>query len=670
MITGKLTYDNEWIVLDTDNAQELNQIKNALTMHIPNWFILIKKNPHINVTETFINEYRMIPVGLWLQVVYICQKYNIVLKFDDDFNCRIKDCNLSRIEYDQYIDSLFKNSEKIKPRDYQRDAVFNILNYKRCCIEISTSGGKTLISYMLFRYFIDILELKHILFITPKTNLTTQSGDKFYEYDCGNKLVSNWSCAEIHAKAPKKKVYDDTIIFGNYQSLCRKKPEFFEQFDAVIEDECLVPDTLISMADDSKKKICDVKIGDLVWTYNEYTENKEIHEVEYVYHNLSINEKLYEVKFSSGKLLHITGNHKIFVPIERGYWKRVDELDLDEDFVFNELECGEYIESIKEIEQVSEVYNLRIKSSTEYNHNYFANGICVSNCHHGTATSLKQIRRRCTNAKYFVGMTGTFPKEDTYENLLLQSYLGPVVYRLSSHELINKVNSATPVHVAVFEMKYLDKDTKNALYNLRRQKDKSDPTAGNNILKLEKEVMRRDKIRFKYICDMISKTTKNSLAIFSDVQNEYGRKIYEYIKESSDKNVYYIDGNTPTNNREYYKAQMENDTEGNTIIVASTMCFSEGIDIANLWNIFLLESTKSETVIAQLLGRGMRQFPGKDKTMMIDFVDDFRTGQGWQAENYLYRHGKERQAIYKKRGFPYKVFNVELLPNSTPLVND
>ena len=108
MITGKLTYDNEWIVLDTDNAQELNQIKNALTMHIPNWFILIKKNPHINVTETFINEYRMIPVGLWLQVVYICQKYNIVLKFDDDFNCRIKDCNLSRIEYDQYIEEIIK----------------------------------------------------------------------------------------------------------------------------------------------------------------------------------------------------------------------------------------------------------------------------------------------------------------------------------------------------------------------------------------------------------------------------------------------------------------------------------------------------------------------------------------------------------------------------------
>jgi superfamily II DNA or RNA helicase len=167
---------------------------------------------------------------------------------------------------------------------------------------------------------------------------------------------------------------------------------------------------------------------------------------------------------------------------------------------------------------------------------------------------------------------------------------------------------------------------------------------------------------------MIINTTKNSLVIFSDVQNEYGTKVYNYIKENSDKSVYYIDGNTPTKNRDVIKEFMEEDDTGNTIIVASMQCFSEGIDIANMWNIFLIESTKSDIILAQLLGRGMRRHPKKDKTMMIDFVDDMRFGQGYYSDNYLYRHGKERQSIYKKRGFPYNVFPVELSYTSKTLI--
>lgn len=527
MVFAKLTYDKNWIVLESDSGFDIDRIRQAFTLKINDWFILKKKNPLINVDEAFINEYNMIPVGLWLELIATCQRLNISLQFSDDFNTSIKECSLNREDFDKYVADLFKNPD-LQPKDYQKDSVFNILQYKKCCVEISTSGGKTFISYILFRYMIDVLGIKHILFITPKTNLTTQSGEKFIQYDEQNGIESDWTYSEIHSKAKKKKEYDDTIIFGNYQSLCKKKQEFFDQFEAVIEDEC----------------------------------------------------------------------------------------------------------------------------------------------HHGSSNSLRQIRRRCSNAKFFIGMTGTFPKEGTYDNFVLQSYLGPVVYRLSSHNLINKENFATPVYVGVFEIKYLDKETRKALYNLRLFKDKDDPTAGNKILQLERETMHKSKIRFKYICDMLMKTTKNTLAIFADIQNEYGKSIYDYIKEASDKNVYYIDGNTPTNNRDYIKAQMENDTEGNTIIVASMMCFSEGIDIANLWNIFLLESTKSETVVAQLLGRGMRRYPGKDKTMMIDFVDDYRYGSGYYGDNYLYRHGKERQAIYKKRGFPYKVYNLELQANSVPLLDE
>jgi superfamily II DNA or RNA helicase len=220
----------------------------------------------------------------------------------------------------------------------------------------------------------------------------------------------------------------------------------------------------------------------------------------------------------------------------------------------------------------------------------------------------------------------------------------------------------------VFELKYLEKDKLEALYHLRISKNRDDPTAGGKILEMEQNLARDSKLRFNFICKMIMGTTKNTLVIFSDIKNEYGIKIYEYIKENSDKQVFYIDGGVNPIVRNDMKEEMENDDTGNTIIVASMNCFTEGIDIANMGNIFLIESTKSDTILAQLLGRGMRNHPNKDKTMMIDFVDDYRYGQGYYTDNYLYRHGKERQAIYKKRGFPCKAFPIVLNATSVPLI--
>lgn len=524
MLSARLTTDNQWIIVESDNPIEMKQLKLSFTKHIPDWWIIKKKAPYANVEETFMNSYGMIPKGLWLELIKICKKYKYSLNFADDFNCRIKNCNISRESFDEFISNLLDNSTLTK-KDYQIDGVFNILQYQNCCAEVSTSGGKTFMTYLLFKYMIDVLKFKHILYITPKTDLTTQSSDKFAEYDKACGIESTWTYNEIHSSAKKKEEYDETIVFGNYQSLCKKKKEFFNKYDIVIVDEC----------------------------------------------------------------------------------------------------------------------------------------------HHGSTASIRSILAKCTNTKYKIGLTGTFPAEDSYNNFILQSYIGPIVYRLSSYDLINKENFATPVYVSVFELKYLDKERKNALYNLRLTKDKDDPAAGNKILNMEKTIIRESKLRFNYITEMIANTTKNSLVIFSDIQNEYGIQVYNYLKENTDKFVYYIDGSTPPKNRETIKEEMENDESGNTIIVASMGCFTEGIDIANMWNIFLIESTKSDTILAQLLGRGMRRHPKKDKTMMIDFVDDFRAGKGYYTDNYLFKHGKERQAIYKKRGFPCNVFSVTLYQDSKAL---
>ena len=51
--------------------------------------------------------------------------------------------------------------------------------------------------------------------------------------------------------------------------------------------------------------------------------------------------------------------------------------------------------------------------------------------------------------------------------------------------------------------------------------------------------------------------------------------------------------------------------------------------------IFLVESYKSEVLIKQSLGRGMRKMEGKEKVNIIDFVDDFSSSK---YVNYLMKH--------------------------------
>jgi superfamily II DNA or RNA helicase len=98
----------------------------------------------------------------------------------------------------------------------------------------------------------------------------------------------------------------------------------------------------------------------------------------------------------------------------------------------------------------------------------------------------------------------------------------------------------------------------------------------------------------------------------------------------------------------------------NVILVASTGTFGEGVDILNINNIFITESHKSEIIISQILGRGMRLLEGKEKINIFDISDNYEYGSGYQRKNYLLRHAEERERIYKSRRFPYKKFKIHL----------
>jgi superfamily II DNA or RNA helicase len=256
------------------------------------------------------------------------------------------------------------------------------------------------------------------------------------------------------------------------------------------------------------------------------------------------------------------------------------------------------------------------------------------------------------DAGWRFGLTGTLTKRGSAEYLTIQQFLGPLVMEITPKFLFDN-NYATPVSVKVVIMDWLEPDIKEKLADLKLN---SNNIEGNEVYNLERKLVIESKKRLDFVVNFIARVNKNSLVLFQSVMNEYGRQIQQTLRErTSDKEIFYVDGDTDEKLRQEYISRMS--TGENKILIATYGTFSTGISIKNLHNIFLVESYKSETLIKQSLGRGMRQMEGKEKVNVIDFVDDFSTGK---YQNYLLKHSNARIDIYRKENFEYKVFTVKL----------
>ena len=345
-----LTFDNKFMVVSSDFPFELITLHRELTRELSDAWIRRKVQPTANTQRCFVNEYGMIPIGLWLEVMKVAKKFNIYLELSPAAQTYFSSFQFNFDQFNNYITRTFNGAEcpdkdipgkmnPFKPREYQIKSAYTLLKYRNSCGEISTSGGKTLISFIIFKYLIDCCYTKKILYIVPSVDLATQSAEKYEQYEGYLKIHGHdWKIGILKSglkKKEKEAVENCNILFGTFQSLCRRPLEFFQDFTAVVVDECCHPDTIITMANGEYKKIKDVKIGDKVLTYNETTCKKEIKEVEYVYKNLSKNQQMYEIEREDGKILRLTGNHKVLT--QRGYI-RVDELlETDELLDINEV---------------------------------------------------------------------------------------------------------------------------------------------------------------------------------------------------------------------------------------------------------------------------------------------------------------------------------------------
>ena len=146
----------------------------------------------------------------------------------------IYDSDFSKRNVDKSITTKFVRSlqrKKFKARDYQIDAIHNILESNRGLILSPTGSGKSFIIYALIRYYLQELDQK-ILLVVPTTNLVEQMYSDFADYG----WFPDEHCHKLYAGADKNTSKE--VVISTWQSIYKLDKKYFSQFGAVFVDEC------------------------------------------------------------------------------------------------------------------------------------------------------------------------------------------------------------------------------------------------------------------------------------------------------------------------------------------------------------------------------------------------------------------------------------------------
>ena len=293
------------------------------------------------------------------------------------------------------------------------------------------------------------------------------------------------------------------------------------------------------------------------------------------------------------------------------------------------------ISSIEEFEYQDDVYNLHI----EDNHNYFANGSLVSNCHLAKASSLTGMFENMTDVKYRIGTTGTIDNSQVNQ-LQLEGIMGPVHRVITTRQLMDS-NRVVQLDIKCLLLKYPEEVRK--IYSGMKYQEEMDFIVSHEG-------------RNKFITNLALKQDGNTLVLFQFVA-KHGKVLHKMIQERLEdgRKLFFVSGEVNAEEREYIRKECEN--ESNAIIVASFGTFSTGVNIPSIENIIFSSPTKSKIRNLQSIGRGLRLREGKTSCILYDIADDL----SWKSsKNHTLGHFSERVKTYSEEQFDLKLHQIEI----------
>jgi hypothetical protein len=261
--------------------------------------------------------------------------------------------------------SLKKDLGLYKPRKEQKEALSfidseyqkNKLN-KFFLLNMPVGSGKSHLALMIADWFRRTVDKSSKIDIITNSKILQNQYSDTYQSICDLKGKDNYECDAYSSSCAQGAEFNrlnkttcescpyayarESFISGGisltnfylYILYAIYNPKLIENRGSrvLIVDECLHPETEITLWDNSTKKIKDIQVGDLVKTINEQSGEIENKPVVKLHHNLNKGAQMYEIEMNNGDILRITGNHK--VKISDGSWKKVEDLNEDDEILY------------------------------------------------------------------------------------------------------------------------------------------------------------------------------------------------------------------------------------------------------------------------------------------------------------------------------------------------
>ena len=231
--------DNSFLYVDCDDKGIIQELAEYFTFFVPGYkFMPQFRNKMWDGKVRLLNlRDQSIYSGLFNHIKTFCRDRN--LELISVLREPPSKYNLPGMDYPAPLDWISCAAPlnlPFEPRDYQLKAVEHGLRQRTGLLVSPTASGKSLIIYLLMRYFLMTNEDK-CLIIVPTTSLVKQMFADFCKYsEYDERWFPTEDCHEIMAGLDKghetKRVYIST-----WQSIYKMQKGYFEQFGMVVGDE-------------------------------------------------------------------------------------------------------------------------------------------------------------------------------------------------------------------------------------------------------------------------------------------------------------------------------------------------------------------------------------------------------------------------------------------------
>lgn len=302
------------------------------------------------------------------------------------------------------------------------------------------------------------------------------------------------------------------------------------------------------------------------------------------------------------------------------------------------------------------------QSLSNMDEDYFKqfSAVVIDECHSAHIKSVKDEifpKLDPSICKYKFGLSGTQPLPGTFEDLHLEAYVGPILFKIGAKDLQDE-GSIAQIRINCIDLQYSPEDAIVLYSSKEMQSDKI-----YESLPFERKFVQYHQQRLELLKKIVCKFVGNQVVLVENV--EYAHRLRDLFTEDESKEVSLIFSGTKDSDRNKIKASF---AEGdNKVLVATYETMSTGVSINNIHAVHFPDGGKSRIRIRQSCGRGLRLHPSKEYLTVFDYTDIIKRPKNFDKGpviNRLFNQGRSRKKIYAEEKFPVKVLNHKFDPSS------